>query len=200
MKLSEPYGVLTELWDDELVIVNLGASTWEWHALNRGTDKVWFHQHTTMGLSASLGLGLAINRPEARVWVLDGDGSLLLNAGSLVAVGEQQPPNMIHFVTANRSYRTIGGYPLPGERHVDYDSLGRGFGIENVHVFTTGEECRAQLPAIVESGEFAFVVFEVDSTMTGKDHVPWEGPEQKYRFARHIEKQCGVQVIGPRGH
>src|SRR5437762_12300386 len=72
----------------------------------RTSSRVWSHVTTRpeldlpfggcMGKASSLGLGLALGRPERRVWVLDGDGSLVMNLGTLVTIAQQAPPNLVH--------------------------------------------------------------------------------------------------------
>lgn len=199
MRLKEAYQVLSRQWTDQLVTVSLGTSTYEWHKLHRDTDRVWFHQ-PTMGLTSSVALGLAVNLPQARVWVMEGDGGLVMNFGGLLAEAEHQPPNLIHFVTSNRSYRTIGGYPLPNGEQTNYVALAHSLGIKNAYHIKTVEDCEELLPRICSAGEFALVVFEVEHPVHDKPAVPWEGSEMKYRFARHIERQFGVKVLGSHGY
>jgi sulfopyruvate decarboxylase subunit beta len=67
-----------------------------------------------MGSVGPLGLGLALARPDVRVVVLDGDGSLLMNLGALVTIGGQAPQNLVHVVIDNGGYAMTGGQPLPG--------------------------------------------------------------------------------------
>jgi thiamine pyrophosphate-dependent acetolactate synthase large subunit-like protein len=67
-----------------------------------------------MGKASSLGLGLALARPDLKIVVLDGDGGLLTNLGSMVTIAHMAPPNLIHFVFENGVYRTTGGQPIPG--------------------------------------------------------------------------------------
>jgi len=73
-----------------------------------------------MGLASSHALGLALGRPDKRVIVLDGDGSLLMNLGSLVTIGAAAPPNLYHFVCENGTYEANGGHPIPGRDKVDF--------------------------------------------------------------------------------
>ena len=76
-----------------------------------------------MGLGSSHALGLALGRPDKRVLVLDGDGSLLMNLGSLVTIAEAAPANLIHFVLENGTYEANGSHPTPGRNRVDFRSL-----------------------------------------------------------------------------
>ena len=81
-----------------------------------------------MGLASSHALGLALGRPDKRVIVLDGDGSLLMNLGTLVTIAEAAPKNLIHFVCENGTYEANGGHPIPGRGKVRlrrHGALGR---------------------------------------------------------------------------
>jgi thiamine pyrophosphate-dependent acetolactate synthase large subunit-like protein len=81
-----------------------------------------------MGAAASIGLGLAIGRPEDRVWVLDGDGSLLMQLGVLAAIADAAPDNFVHIVIANRMYAISGGQPLPAGATFDWVACARAAG------------------------------------------------------------------------
>ena len=65
----------------------------------------------TRGMASSIGLGLALARPDLRVFVLDGDGSLLMNLGSLATIGSTTPANLVLIVWDNQDYGTTGGQP-----------------------------------------------------------------------------------------
>src|SRR5215475_2788841 len=69
-----------------------------------------------MGQGSSHALGLALGRPDKRVVVLDGDGSLLMNLGSLVSIAAAAPKNLVHFVCHNETYEANGGHPLPNPK------------------------------------------------------------------------------------
>lgn len=81
-----------------------------------------------MAKNSSIGLGLALARPDEGVWVIDGDGSLLMNLGSLVTIGALQPRNLVLVVYQNGTYDTTGGQPVPGQGKVDFGAVARGAG------------------------------------------------------------------------
>lgn len=81
-----------------------------------------------MGKNSSMGLGLALARPDEGVWAIDGDGSLLMNLGSLVTIGALQPKNLVLVLYRNGTYDTTGGQPVPGLGNVDFAAIGRGAG------------------------------------------------------------------------
>src|SRR6059058_3812297 len=81
-----------------------------------------------MGGASSLGLGIALARPERRVIVLDGDGSLLMQLGSLATVAGAAPRNFVHLVFKNGVYHTSGAQEIPGGLTVDFVTMARGAG------------------------------------------------------------------------
>jgi phosphonopyruvate decarboxylase len=84
-----------------------------WHAAGQGkADHV--DALGCMGSASSLGLGIALACPERRVIVLDGDGCLLMQLGTLVTIAAQDPPNLYHFIFENGRYETSGNQMLPG--------------------------------------------------------------------------------------
>jgi thiamine pyrophosphate-dependent acetolactate synthase large subunit-like protein len=86
-----------------------------------------------MGKASSLGLGIALARPGRKVIVLDGDGSLLMNLGSLVTIANARPRNLVHCVFENGIYEVTGGQPVPGEGTFNFAMIARGAGFPNVY-------------------------------------------------------------------
>ena len=98
-----------------------------------------------MGKASNVGLGVALARPERKVMVLDGDGSLLMNLGALVTAATKQPKNFYHFLFNNGVYAVTGGQPIPGSDGVsNWEEIARGagyaaiFSYDNLEDFTTG--------------------------------------------------------------
>ncbi len=93
---------------DRLVVTIMGATAQELYDL--GHRETFFYLQHAMGLASSIGLGLALNRPDARVVVLDGDGSVLMNLGGLATLGRYRPANLTHVVFDNESLLSTGGF------------------------------------------------------------------------------------------
>jgi len=70
-----------------------------------------FYMIGSMGLASSIGLGVALKNPKKRVFVLDGDGNILMNLGSLTTIGTLKPENLVHFVLDNEIHESTGGQP-----------------------------------------------------------------------------------------
>src|SRR3979411_739826 len=81
-----------------------------------------------MGSASTIGLGVALARPERKVIVVDGDGSLLMQLGSLVTIAGAAPSNFYHFVFENGVYETSGSQPLPAEGKFDLHEMARAAG------------------------------------------------------------------------
>lgn len=83
-----------------------------------------------MGGAASIGLGIALGRPDRTVVIIDGDGSLLMQLGVLAAIADAAPPNLVHVVIENSIYAVSGGQPTPGPR--DWGGLFEAAGYSTV--------------------------------------------------------------------
>lgn len=102
-----------------------------------------------MGGASALGLGLALARPDRRVVVLDGDGSLLMQLGSLATIAGAAPRNLTHLVFKNGVYHTSGSQETPGGLGVDYVLMAKGAGYRNAYAIRDLEEFKRRLPAML---------------------------------------------------
>ncbi len=114
-----------------------------------------------MGKASSVALGVAMARPDRRVVVLDGDGGLLMNLGSLVTIAGQQPKNLIHIVFEDGKYQTTGGQPVPGAGTFDLAGMARSAGIQASYEFDDLEEFVSELPGLLELEGPVFVNLKV---------------------------------------
>ena len=110
-----------------------------------------------MGAASTIGLGIALARPERKVIVVDGDGSLLMQLGSLVTIAGAAPENLYHFVFENGVYETSGAQPLPAEGRFDLMEMARGAGYAHVVRYADGAEFAAQLRGVLEKRGPVFV-------------------------------------------
>jgi len=109
-----------------------------------------------MGGAAAIGLGLAVGLPERPVWVLDGDGSLLMQLGVVGAVAHAAPTNLTHFVFDNGIYAISGAQPTPSPK--DWAGLLRGAGYTSVVTCSTPAELEAAVTPPFAHGPRAVVV------------------------------------------
>jgi len=115
-----------------------------------------------MGKASSLGLGLAMARPDLNVIVLDGDGSLLMNLGSLVTIANVAPPNLIHFVFENGIYRTTGCQPIPNQAKISFAGLAEAAGYANVYEFEEVESLAGKIATVMKQRGPTFVCLKIE--------------------------------------
>jgi phosphonopyruvate decarboxylase len=114
-----------------------------------------------MGKASSVGLGLAMARPDRKVWVLDGDGSLLMNLGALVTIAAQRPENLVHFVFEDGVYQTTGGQPVPGAGIVHLAGMARSAGYRASLEFDDLEDFVSGLPEVLQMVGPVFISLKV---------------------------------------
>jgi phosphonopyruvate decarboxylase len=126
-----------------------------------------------MGGASALGLGLALARPDRRVLVFDGDGSLLMQLGSLATIAGVAPRNFVHFVFKNGVYHTSGAQPIPGGSAVDFVLLARGAGYRGAWAVSELSELVERLPLFL-SAEGPILV-ELHTTLADKTPMTARG-------------------------
>ena len=148
MKRDACFRLLAELLPNDIV-VSTYTSAFEWVAIR--PHPLNYVSIGAMGLASSHALGLALALPERRIVVIDGDGSLLMNLGSLVSVAAAAPRNLVHFVAQNGSYEANGGHPLPGATNLDFAGLARSAGYRRAETYADLDPFRHALPEILQA-------------------------------------------------
>lgn len=114
-----------------------------------------------MGQASSHAIGLALGRPDKTVIVLDGDGSLLMNLGTLVTTAAAAPANLIHFVCQNGVYEANGSHPLPSADTIDFPAMAHAAGIKRTASFHTLEALEAGLPDLLSTPGPVFAALHI---------------------------------------
>lgn len=136
-----------------------------------------------MGLASSHGLGLSLGRPDRRIIVLDGDGSLLMNLGSLATVAAAAPANFAHIVFVNGVYEANGSHPLPSNGSLDFAAIARGAGIADAAAISTLAEFEAEIPHILAKPGPVFRALKVVAgEPSPQDYAYIHGAETRTRF------------------
>jgi len=148
--------LVSRISEDDLIIAIFGDLS---DQLYRLADRAGnFYLRGAMGLASSIGLGLAIAAPKKKVIVLDGDGSILMNLGSLATVASESPTNLIHVIVDNQSHAAVGGFPTATAYETDLALIAKGAGIRSAQtVRALGEFDRAFRRAISTAGPHVLV-------------------------------------------
>lgn len=110
-----------------------------------------------MGGASALGLGVALARPDLPVWVIDGDGSLLMQLGSLATIANAAPRKFLHIVMRNEVYETSGGQPLPAADGLSFAGMAREAGYAHCVRFDDVETFDAELDDLLAMDGPVFV-------------------------------------------
>ncbi|HXK58063.1 MAG TPA: thiamine pyrophosphate-dependent enzyme, partial [Gammaproteobacteria bacterium] len=103
-----------------------------------------FYMIGSMGCASSLGLGLALSQPGRRVYVLDGDGALLMRMGTLATIGYQRPTNLVHILLDNHCHESTGGQSTVSHS-VDFCAIAAACGYPDIHRIVNAGALRSLL-------------------------------------------------------
>ena len=175
------------------VVTIMGAVAAELQALGHRA-KFFYLQHG-MGLASSLGLGLALSRPELRVVVLDGDGSLLMNLGALTTLARYRPPNLTHVVFDNESLLSVGGFPTATSTGSDLAAMARGAGVPHVEDVDRLDAFAAAFQTALGRGALTTLVAKV-AARGPKQFVTGLGLlENRFQFQRWLEHPAPKEAL-----
>jgi len=194
VKRAECIGMLYPDLEDKPVVTIMGACAQELYDL--GHRENFFYLQHAMGLASSIGLGLAVHLPRETIVVLDGDGSVLMNLGTLATLARQRPRNLVLFIFDNGSLLSTGGFESHTAGGVtDLAAIARAAGIEHV----------AAVDSVLAFGEAAIEAFARRDLSVIVARVAAVGPnhygmdlqlaENAFRFKRWIAARKAAEAI-----
>ena len=180
MQRFELLKVISRLRTDEIVVATMSAIN-DWIKLS--SSPLDFYVAGAMGYASSVGLGLSLAQTKRKVIILDGDGSLLMNLGTLVTIAAVQPGNLIHFVLENQLYEVPGGIPLPGVGKYNLAAFARAAGVSKVYEFDQFTDLREHVGRLLREPGPTFASLRVNRGPSGPL------PTIRYvEVARNLEK------------
>ena len=141
--------------DEELIVCNIGFPSRELYEIDDRSKN--FYMIGSMGLASSIGLGLALAKPNEDVVVIDGDGSLLMNMGSLVTIFANNPSNLTWIVIDNGAYGSTGNQDTYAKK-IDLVEVAKGVGFKNSFDFED-----IDLRDIIRSEDAGFIVYRTEA-------------------------------------
>ncbi len=188
--LTAIYGELA----DCVVVTIMGAVAAELQSLGHRPNH--FYLQHAMGLASSVGLGIALCRPELEVVVLDGDGSVLMNMGGLTTLGRYRPKNLTHVVFDNESLLSVGGFPTATSTGTDLAGVAAAAGIPRTASVVEVDAFATAFAEARASGELTTIVAKVDAhydpPAKTRGFVTELGLlENRFQFARHLDGLAG---------
>src|SRR5215217_2925136 len=149
MKSEDCLKALARHVDAGDIVLPVYSTAFDW--LDIRPNPLNYLSHGAMGLASSHALGLALGRPDKRVIVLDGDGSLLMNLGTLVTIANAAPRNLLHFLCHNGTYETNGAVPIPNQARTDFPALAKAAGYRSVHTFDEQDAWERAIPELLRA-------------------------------------------------
>ena len=165
--------------DDELIVCNIGFPSRELYEIDDRDEN--FYMIGSMGLASSIGLGLALARPDKKIVVIDGDGSLLMNMGSLVTIYAANPSNLTWIVIDNGAYGSTGNQDTYAQL-IDLIKNKKSVGFKNSYEFKD-----IDLKEIIASEDASFIVYNTESGNSKAPIIDLTPIEIKKRFMNAIK-------------
>ena len=170
--------------EDRIVVTIMGAVAAELYTL--GHKPTFFYLEHAMGLASSMGLGIALSLPRQKVVVLDGDGSLLMNLGTLSTMARYRPGNLLHIVFDNESLLSVGGFPTATATGTDLAGVARACGIPRVEEADTPSRLQETVSAALASDTLTTIVSKVEAVGPKSFHMDLPLLENRFQFRRAL--------------
>ena len=168
-----------------IVVTIMGAVAAELYTI--GHRHNFFYLEHAMGLASSMGLGIAMVMPEHKVIVLDGDGSLLMNLGTLSTMARYKPGNLLHIVFDNESLLSVGGFPTATAIGTDLAGIARASGVPNVLEADTIESLTVSVKDALASNALTTIVSKVEAIGPKTFDMDLPLLENRFQFTRYLQ-------------
>jgi sulfopyruvate decarboxylase subunit beta len=171
--------------EQHIVVTIMGAVAAELYTL--GHRHNFFYLEHAMGLASSMGLGIALAMPEHKVIVIDGDGSLLMNLGTLSTLARYKPGNLLHIVFDNESLLSVGGFPTATSTGTDLAGVARASGVPAVMEANTPASLKASVEDALASNTLTTIVSKVEAVGPKSFHMDLPLLENRFQFMRCLQ-------------
>ena len=162
---------ITDVSDDDVVVSTTGKASRELFEIREAKGQGHERDFLTvgsMGHSGSIALSIAINKPDRKVWIIDGDGAVLMHMGSMALMGANCPNNVIHIVINNGAHETVGGMPTVAEK-IDIPAIAKACGYRNAVLVNSSDDLDRALKEAKDKNELSLI--EVKCAIGARDNL-----------------------------
>jgi len=170
--------------ETRVVVTIMGAVAAELQSIGHRAN--FFYLQHAMGLASSMGLGIALTRPDRQVIVLDGDGSVLMNLGGLTTLARYRPRNLVHVVFDNESLLSVGGFPTATSTGTDLAAIAAAAGVRRTATARTLDEFRGAFDEAIAARDLTTIVAKVDAVGPSKYVTELSLLENRFAFQRYL--------------
>jgi sulfopyruvate decarboxylase subunit beta len=172
-----------------VVVTIMGAVAAELQSIGHRPNH--FYLQHAMGLASSMGLGIALARPELKVVVFDGDGSVLMNLGGLTTLARYRPRNLVHVVFDNESLLSVGGFPTATSAGSDIAGMAAAAGIARTATLRDLDAFQAAFSDALATDDLTTLVAKVEAKGPAAFVTDLPLLENRFQFARYLRSLKG---------
>jgi sulfopyruvate decarboxylase subunit beta len=170
--------------EERIVVTIMGAVAAELQSIGHRPN--FFYLQHAMGLASSMGLGIALSKPDRQVVVFDGDGSVLMNLGGLTTLARYRPRNLVHVVFDNESLLSVGGFPTATATGSDLAGIAAAAGVPRTVTVTTLEAFRSAFDDALAAGDLTTIVAKVEAVGPSGYVTDLSLLENRFQFQRYL--------------
>ena len=178
-----------------MVVTIMGAVAAELQSLGHRPN--FFYLQHAMGLASSVGLGIALSKPQQKVVVFDGDGSVLMNLGGLTTLARYRPGNLTHVVFDNESLLSVGGFPTATATGSDIAGMAAAAGVPRTETVRDARRVRRAFDAALAAHELTTLVAKVEAVGPAAFVTDLGLLENRFQFARHLRSCTALRPSIP---
>ncbi len=171
-----------------VVVTIMGAVSAELQSIGHRPN--FFYLQHAMGLASSMGLGIALARPELKVVVLDGDGSVLMNLGGYTTLARYKPKNLLHVVFDNESLLSVGGFPTATSTGSDLEKIAKGAGVPRATTVRSIEEFTATFNELLNADDLSSLIAKVEAVGPAAFVTDLPLLENRFQFKRWMRDEA----------
>ena len=170
--------------EGRVVVTIMGAVAAELQSIGHRSN--FFYLQHAMGLASSLGLGIALTRPEKQVIVFDGDGSILMNLGGLTTLARYRPRNLLHVVFDNESLLSVGGFPTATSTGSDIAGIAAAAGVPRSATVQSIDAFTRAFDEALAAGDLTTIVAKVDAVGPSGYVTDLSLLENRFEFQKYL--------------
>jgi len=170
--------------EQQIVVTIMGAVAAELQSIGHRPN--FFYLQHAMGLASSMGLGIALSKPDRQVVVLDGDGSVLMNLGGLTTLARYRPRNLVHVVFDNESLLSVGGFPTATATGTDLAGVAAAAGVPRTATVGTVDAFRTAFDEALGAGDLTTLVAKVEAVGPSGYVTDLSLLENRFQFQRYL--------------
>jgi sulfopyruvate decarboxylase subunit beta len=191
MERIEALNAVYSRLEHSVVVTIMGAVAAELQSIGHRPN--FFYLQHAMGLASSMGLGIALSRPERQVIVFDGDGSVLMNLGGLTTLARYRPRNLVHVVFDNESLLSVGGFPTATSTGSDLAGIAAAAGVPRAATVRTVDDFARRFDDALAAGDLTTLVAKVEAVGPAKYVTDLSLLENRFEFQRYLTRAVHAQ-------